>query len=98
MRNAELLSARIIGRERNMLKFQIRDDSHVTMEALYFGDASAFMETVTARYGRDCAERLLAGKSSGIRMSFTFIRALMNTWVTEMCKLSLPIICNYNYL
>ena len=72
VRNAELLSARIIGRERNMLKFQIRDDSHVTMEALYFGDASAFMETVSARYGRDCAERLLAGKSSGIRMSFTF--------------------------
>ena len=47
-------------------------DSRVTMEALYFGDASVFMETVTARYGRDCAERLLAGKSSGIRMSFTF--------------------------
>ena len=72
VRNAELLSARIIGKERNMLKFQIRDDSRVTMEALYFGDASVFMETVTARYGRDCAERLLAGKSSGIRMSFTF--------------------------
>ena len=29
VRNAELLSARIIGKERNMLKFQIRDDSQV---------------------------------------------------------------------
>lgn len=72
VRNAEVLSIRRIGKERNMLKMQLRDESRTTMEALYFGDGELFLEAAAGKYGNEAVQRLLDGKASGVRMSFTF--------------------------
>ena len=71
-RNVELLSARLIGKNRNMLKIQVKDAGNVSMEAVYFGDAGEFLDAVAAKYGRGQADRLLAGKAQGIKMSLTY--------------------------
>ena len=72
VRGAEVLSARLIGKKQNMLKLQVRDREGKTMEAVYFGDAGEFLESVTAKYGKIQADRLLAGRAEGVRMSVTF--------------------------
>lgn len=71
-RNVELLSARLIGKNHNMLKLQVKDAGNVSMEAVYFGDAGAFLAAVAAKYGKRQADRLLEGKARGIKMSLTF--------------------------
>lgn len=71
-RNVELLSARRIGKKHNMLKLRVRDADHVSMDAVYFGDAGGFLDAVSAKHGNGSASGLLAGRASGIRMSLTF--------------------------
>lgn len=71
-RKVEFLTARVIGKNKNMLKLMLKDGAGSMMEALYFGDAGKLLETVTKRYGKYQTERLLAGRASGIRMSVTF--------------------------
>lgn len=72
LRNAEILSARLIGKKQNMLKLRVKDEQGTAIEALYFGDAEEFMETVDAKYGKGQAGRLLSGRTEGVKMSFTF--------------------------
>lgn len=71
-RNVELLSARRIGKNQNMLRLRVRDAAHVSMDAVYFGDAGGFLDAVSAKHGNGSAARLLEGRASGLRMSLTF--------------------------
>ena len=72
LRDAELLSARLIGKKQNMLKLQVRDREGTAMEAVYFGDAGEFLEAVEEKYGKGQADKLLSGQAEGVRMSLTF--------------------------
>ncbi len=71
-RDIELLSARLIGKKRNMLKLTVRDTQGAPADAVYFGDAETFLEAVSAKYGMEQRRLLLEGRPSGIRMSLTF--------------------------
>lgn len=71
-RNVELLSARRIGKNQNMLRLRVRDAAHVSMDAVYFGDAGGFLDAVSAKHGNGSVARLLEGRASGLRMSLTF--------------------------
>ena len=71
-RNVRFLRAKIIGKHANMLKFQVRDSAGTGMEALYFGDAGEFLDTVAEKYGRMQADNLLKGKDCNVEMSITF--------------------------
>ena len=71
-KNVEVLNARLIGKNHNMLKMQLKDMQNQLMEALYFGDAEAFMEFLSDRYGRDRVKGLLRGKASGVRLSVAY--------------------------
>lgn len=71
-RDIELLSARLIGKNHNMLKLQIRDASGISMEAVYFGDAGEFLDAAASKYGNRQKDCLLEGKAQGVYMSVTF--------------------------
>ena len=70
-RNAAIRSARLIGKNRNMLRLQLFDGSTV-MEAVYFGDAQAFLDQVEEKRGRDAREAFFAGGYRDVRISVTF--------------------------
>lgn len=72
LRDAELLSARLIGKKQNMLKLRVKDKEGTSMEAVHFGDAGEFLEAVEEKYGKGQADKLLSGQAESVRMSLTF--------------------------
>ena len=71
-RNVELLSGRILGRNKNVLKMQVRDATHTTMEALLFRDVEEFLEYLEQKYGKPAVDSFLNGKDGGMSVSVTF--------------------------
>ncbi|MCI8939897.1 MAG: single-stranded-DNA-specific exonuclease RecJ [Dorea sp.] len=72
LRDAELLSARLIGKKQNMLKLRVKDREGTSIEAVHFGDAGEFLEAVEEKCGKGQADKLLSGQAEGVRMSLTF--------------------------
>lgn len=72
LRDAELLSARLIGKKQNMLKLRVKDREGTSIEAVHFGDAGEFLEVVEEKCGKGQADKLLSGQAEGVRMSLTF--------------------------
>lgn len=70
-RDIELLNARILGKNKNVLKMQVRD-AQTQIDAMYFGDLKRVKDVLESRYGSGCFERLLAGHGGGMRMSVTY--------------------------
>lgn len=48
-RNIELLNARILGKNKNVLKLQVKDQKGTVIDAMYFGDIEQFMEDTRGR-------------------------------------------------
>jgi single-stranded-DNA-specific exonuclease len=66
------LSARLIGRGKNMLRLKVRDRDGTVMDALYFRDAQEMLDSLAARYGEAACQKLLAGRGEGMTMSVTY--------------------------
>ena len=45
-RNVEVLNSRILGKNRNVLKMQVRDQNNTVIEAMYFGDIPSMEERI----------------------------------------------------
>lgn len=71
-RNVELLSGRILGRNKNVLKMQLRDAAHTTMEALLFHGAEEFLKYLEQEYGKAAVNAFLNGQESRMTISITF--------------------------
>lgn len=71
-RSVELLSGRILGKNRNVLKLRVRDAAGTSIDAMYFNHAETFLEELKERYGKQAVEELLAGKQSCMRVSITY--------------------------
>lgn len=67
-----VLSARIIGKNKNVCKMRIADTDGTTMDALYFGDTSAFLEYIQIQYGKDELKRLMEGMANSVDLAFTY--------------------------
>ena len=71
-RHFQILRASIIGKNQNVLKMRVRNDSGISMEALYFGDIQAFDRYVEKIYGADEKNRMYAGLPNGVDLAFTY--------------------------
>ena len=60
-RNIRLLSARVMGKNRNVIRFAAQDDSGYGMELILFGDAQIFVQNIEESLGRGAFEDLLRG-------------------------------------
>lgn len=72
LRNVQLVTAKILGRNKNVLKFSVRDENGTYMEALYFGDIQDFLDKIDEKYGAGTSRRLQTGRCEGITMSLTY--------------------------
>ena len=71
-RNIELLNGRILGKNKNVLKMQVKDGSQMIMDAMYFGNIPDFFAYLDRKYGEGTSNALLVGRGEGIRMSLTY--------------------------
>lgn len=71
-RNVELLSGRILGKNRNVLKLKVRDASGISIDAMYFNHIEDFLKALKERYGNPAVERLLAGKQTNMTLAITY--------------------------
>ncbi|MBS6520163.1 MAG: single-stranded-DNA-specific exonuclease RecJ [Clostridiales bacterium] len=71
-KNIEILSARILGKNKNVLKMQVQDALGTQMDAMYFGDVEAFLEFFREKYGKPAVDGLLRGQRSKVEAAFTY--------------------------
>lgn len=71
-RHLKLLSARILGKNANVLKLQVANATGCTMEALYFGIPDNILSYLADKYGRNEVQKLLWGKANQIEMDLTY--------------------------
>ena len=67
-----LKSARILGKNRNVLKLQVRNRQGAVIEALYFGDIEKWNTFVQQEYGTDQLEALYQGRQNRVDLAFTY--------------------------
>ncbi|WP_211133875.1 single-stranded-DNA-specific exonuclease RecJ [Coprococcus comes] len=71
-RQVQVESARILGKNKNVLKLQVKDLHGTRMDAMYYGDVNTFVEYVREKFGDIACECLLRGHGHGIVMAFTY--------------------------
>ena len=71
-RQVQVESARILGKNKNVLKLQVKDLHGTRMDAMYYGDVNTFVEYVREKFGDIACECLLRGYGHGIVMAFTY--------------------------
>ena len=72
VRDVTLLGARILGKNRNVLKLQVRDVNGCRIEAMLFHHADDFLGKLEEQYGKTEVEALLKGRGRQIRISMTY--------------------------
>lgn len=71
-KNVSIVSCRLIGKNRNMLRMRLCDVAGTDMDAVYFGDAVGFLEEVGERYGKTVRDHFFEGGYRRIRLSVTY--------------------------
>lgn len=71
-KNVSIVSCRLIGKNRNMLRMRLCDGAGTDMDAVYFGDAVGFLEEVGERYGKTVRDYFFEGGYRRIRLSVTY--------------------------
>ena len=71
-RNVEILSGRILGKNRNVLKLRVRDATNTTLDAMYFNHVEEFLKVLKDRYGEEGVEAMLSGRQSPVTLSVTY--------------------------
>ena len=71
-RDVTLLGARILGKDRTVLKLQVQDVNGCRIEAMLFHHADDFLGKLEEQYGKTEVEALLKGRGRQIRISMTY--------------------------
>ena len=64
-REVALLSGRILGKNQNVGKYRITDESGIIYDMMYFGDMSGWHGFLNERFGSDRVKELYDGRSDG---------------------------------
>lgn len=67
-----ILNARILGKNRNVIKMQVLNDSGIPIDAMYFGDVQIFETYLIDKYGKTETEKLFQGRANRITLSVTY--------------------------
>lgn len=67
-----LLSARILGANKNVLKLRIMNRAGRMMDAMFFGDPQEMLQYLSSRYGNQSVQSLLYGDGRGMELDLTY--------------------------
>lgn len=71
-KNLKFLSARVLGKNRKILKYIVENERGCQMEALFFGDIEEIREAMIDKFGVKQVEYLYQGRKNNITMSLTY--------------------------
>lgn len=78
-RKVHVLGARILGKNRNVLKLRVEDTNGTGIDAMYFGDIEGFLNYIKQKFGDRAYQDMLSGRNAprnraekGIEMAFTY--------------------------
>lgn len=66
------LSARVLGKTGNAIRFTVLDDMDKRWEMMYFGSREMFDAHVVSRYGKRALEDLYEGRGAGLKLSVVY--------------------------
>ncbi len=67
-----ILSAKILGKNRNVLKMLVENRTGHRIDAMYFGDIEAFDAYVEEEYGKDALEAVYQGRPNPVDLGFVY--------------------------
>ena len=68
----QIMSARVIGKNHNVLKMTVRNGNGCRMEAVFFGDIPAFLDFVRNEYGSFETERMMEGLPNKVDLALAY--------------------------
>ncbi|MGB8454553.1 MAG: single-stranded-DNA-specific exonuclease RecJ [Anaerocolumna sp.] len=71
-KNLHIRRATIFGKNSNVLKLQVVNEYGRVMDALYFGEVEAFINTVSDTYGQDEVDKMFQNRNNTIKLSITY--------------------------
>ena len=71
-KNLVIRSARVLGRNKNVLKMRLENAEHVILDAVYFGEVEKFTGYLEEKYGKQEVTELLTGGRSQVTIQATF--------------------------
>ena len=71
-RNIEIISGRILGKNKNVLKMLVCDAAHTEMDALLFQNVPEFLQMLQEKYGMQAVDAFLNGRSTRMTVSVTY--------------------------
>ncbi|MCD7736503.1 MAG: DHHA1 domain-containing protein [Lachnospiraceae bacterium] len=71
-RSLRILSARIVGKNRNVVKMKVLNQAGCTMDALLFGDPEPFQSYLTEKYSAGEVRNLFWGRDTRITIDVTY--------------------------
>ncbi len=71
-KNVHIINARIMGKNQNVGKYNVRDEEGGSYEMVYFGDLDKFHEFLSAQAGKENIVRMLEGGRGDIPISITY--------------------------
>lgn len=90
-RNVEILSCRVIGKNKNVLRLRLRPAAGYEVDAVYFGDPENLFSAIEEKYDKITADAMRQGRVAGdVSLHFCYYPEL-NTWRGET-KLQMQII------
>ena len=70
-RNVALLSGRILGKNKNVLKLRVRDASGTEIDAMCFNQVEKMLEYLEEKYGERSVDELLSGRRNAEKMTLS---------------------------
>lgn len=71
-RGIRIRSARVLGKNRNVLKLEISGEGKSAMKAVYFGDADGFLNYLAEKFGQSEVDAMLRGAGNKIEISIIY--------------------------
>lgn len=68
----QIAKGSIIGKNKNVMKFQVIGQDNTAMEALYFGDLDDLIQLIKTEYGEEQFERMMEGRRNDVDLAFTY--------------------------
>ena len=79
VRDAKITNARLLGKDKNVLKLKLLTSNNIIIDAMIFNDLEKFENKVIEKYGNEALDNLYNKSNNNISMDFTFYPSI-NEW------------------
>lgn len=88
-KNLSIAHMCLMGKNRNVLRLQLKTESGEKISAVYFGDTAVFLAYYREKYGEEEVERAFRGRENAIRMSIVYYPEINEYQGTESIQLTI---------